>query len=104
MNRPAANIERIEGAYKIQLAIPGVAKDQIKIEINDDQLIVTGLPVNSESKPKFVREEFDFGGFKRAFRLHKNADTTAMTAAFEQGILTIIIPDASPETIKINIQ
>ncbi len=103
-SKPAANILREEGAYKIQLAVPGIAKDQIKIELNDEHLIITGPAAAEETKPKFVRHEFDYTGFKRMFRLHKNADTSAMTAAFENGILTIVIPDATPETIKINIQ
>ncbi len=103
-NRPSANIVREEAAYKIQLAVPGLTKEQIKIELNEDQLIVTGPEANKETEPKFVRKEFDYAAFKRTFRLHKNANTAAMTASFDQGILTIVIPDASPETININIQ
>ena len=84
-NRPAANIIREENGFKIELAVPGLAKDQIKIEL------------------KFVREEFDYTGFKRAFRLHQTADTDAMSATFDQGILTLVIPDKVPVTTKINI-
>jgi HSP20 family protein len=101
---PAANILREEGAYKIQLALPGLAKEQIKLELNEDQLVVSGPVATEETKPKFVRHEFDYTGFKRTFRLHKNANISAMTAVFENGILTIVIPDAQPEIIKINIQ
>lgn len=103
-NRPAANIIREEAAYKIQLAVPGLSKEQIKIELNEDQLVITGPEASKEEGPKYARKEFDFAGFKRTFRLHKNANTAAMTAAFEQGLLTIVIPDAAPETININIQ
>jgi len=103
-NRPAANILREEGAFNIQLAIPGLAKDQVKIELHDDQLIITGPSPSEEAKPKFVREEFDYTGFKRTFRLHKNADTSAMSATFDQGLLTIHIPDLAPVSTKINIQ
>ena len=103
-NRPSANILREEAAYKIQMAVPGLTKEQIKIELNEDQLVVSGPEANKESSLKFVRKEFDYADFKRAFRLHKNANTDAMTASFDQGILTIVIPDATPETININIQ
>ena len=103
-NRPGANILREEAAYKIQIAVPGLTKEQIKIELNEDQLVVSGPGANQETSPKYVRREFDYADFKRTFRLHKNADTNAMTASFDQGILTIVIPDATPETIKINIQ
>ena len=103
-NRPSANIIREEAAYQIQIAVPGLTKEQIKIELNDGQLVVSGPEANKEASPKFVRKEFDFAAFNRTFRLPKNANTDAMTASFDQGILTIVIPDATPETITINIQ
>jgi HSP20 family protein len=103
-DRPAANVVREENAYKIELAVPGLSKDQIKIELNDDQLIISGPVAAEETAPKFIRKEFDYSGFKRTFRLHKNADVDAMSAAFDQGILTITIPDRTPVSTKINIQ
>src|SRR5215213_9534090 len=90
---PAVNILREEGSYALQLAVPGLTKNDIKIEVNDGQLIISAAEVKNESNPNFVRREFDFNGFKRSFRLHKNANTEAMTATFDQGILTITIPD-----------
>ena len=102
-NTPAANIVRHEGSYEIKLAVPGFSKADIKIEINDDQLIISAVDVKNESDPNYVRREFNLHGFKRTFRLHKNANTNAMTASFDQGILTIVVPDKEPETRKIEI-
>lgn len=104
VNRPAANVVREDSAYSIQLAVPGLTKEQIRIELQDDQLIISGIPASDEQKPKMIRREFDYTGFKRVFRLHKNADTDNLTATMEQGLLTITIPDAHPETIQVNIQ
>jgi HSP20 family protein len=101
---PAANILRKEGAYVIELAVPGLAKEQIRIEMEQDQLIVSADKTESQNSGKVVRQEFGLEGFKRTFRLHKNANTGAMTATFSQGILTIVIPDKEPETRKIEIQ
>ena len=84
-DRPSANIVREENAYKIELAVPGLSKEQIKIEINDDQLIISGPVAGEETSQKFIRKEFDYAGFKRTFMLHKNADVSSMAAAFEQG-------------------
>lgn len=103
--RPAANIIRREGSYEIHLAVPGFSKEQIKIEVVEDQLIVTATNGNQESQnKKFIRQEFGAGSFRRVFRLHKNANTTALKASFDQGVLTMAIPDKEPETIKIDIQ
>ncbi len=102
--RPAANILRTDGAYTIEMAVPGFTRDQIKIEIQDDQLIISGQSAKEGADLKMVRKEFDYSTFKRVFRLHKNANTNALTATFEQGILAIVIPDAQPETMTIHIQ
>ncbi|MGB4848592.1 MAG: Hsp20/alpha crystallin family protein [Saprospiraceae bacterium] len=103
--RPSANIVRNEGSYEIQLAVPGFAKDQIKIEVIEDQLIITATNPNQEDpKTKFIRQEFEAVSFKRVFRLHRNANSSALNASFDQGILIVTIPDKEPETIKIDIQ
>lgn len=101
---PSANILRTEGGFDIQMAIPGLGKDQVKIEFHENQLTVSGIPKDQENKPKMVRKEFNFEGFKRSFRLHKNANTSAISASFHQGLLTIHIPDQEKKTTKINIQ
>jgi len=83
--------------------VPGLSRDQIKIELHEDQLIITGPAPSTDSRPKYIREEFDYTGFKRTFRLNQTADTEAMSASFDQGLLTIVIPDKTPVTTKINI-
>ena len=102
-NLPATNIERQEGSYVIKMAVPGLGKNDIKIEIQDDQLTISAVEVKNENNPNYVRREFDYTNFKRSFRLHPNANAEAMTASFEQGILTIVVPDRQPETRKIEI-
>ena len=104
-SRPAANIVRKEGAYEIHLAVPGFSKEQIRIEVIEGQLIVTATNNNQDGeKQTFLRQEFDASSFKRIFKLHKNANSSALKAAFDQGVLTIVIPDREPETLKIEIQ
>ncbi len=102
--RPAANIIRLENGYHIQLAIPGVPKDQIKIDMIEGQLAVSTTNPNQETKTSFVRHEFDYTTAKRIFKLHRNANIENLVASFDQGILTIVIPDKEPETRKIEIQ
>ena len=102
--RPGTNILRTENSYQIELAVPGVQKDQIQIQVNEDQLIISTTNSNQATEQKFVRQEFDFTNFKRVFTLHKNADASNLKASFANGILTIVVPDKEPETRKIEIQ
>ena len=105
VTNPAANIIRKEGAHEIQLAVPGFSKDKIRIEVIEDQLVVSATVENQDSaKPNFIRQDFNYAGFRRTFRLHRNANTAELKASFDQGILTIVIPDKKPESVKINIQ
>ena len=105
-NRPAANISEVENGFQIELAIPGIPKDQIQIEARDGQLIVSATNVNQETNESinYVRKEFNYAGFKRVFTLQKNADTDHLTASFNQGVLTIVVPDKMQVVKKIEIQ
>jgi len=103
VSSPSANILRKESAYVIEMAVPGLGKEDIKIEVINNELVVSAVEATQESKTNFVRHEFDYKKFKRTFRLHKNANADAMTASFNQGILTIVVPDREPETRKIEI-
>lgn len=101
---PGANIMKSETGFQIQLAIPGIPKENVKVEIHEDQLVITATNPNQEPKTNFVRYEFDYTNFKRSFRLPKNVDTVNLKAAFEQGVLTIDLPLKQPETRNIEIQ
>ncbi len=101
---PAANILKSEIGFEIQLAIPGIPKENVKVEVIEDQLIISTTNPNQESKTQFVRYEFDFTNFKRSFRLPKNIDTANLNATFDQGILNIDLPLKKMETRNIEIQ
>ena len=100
---PGANVIRKENGFELRLAVPGVPKDHIKIEVIEDQLVIAATNSNQETAERFIRQEFDYKAFKRSFALHKNADTDNMKASFDQGVLTIVIPDKQPATKKIDI-
>ena len=101
---PATNILRNESGFVIEMAVPGLTREHLSIQVDNDQLIVSASANTEETKPAFVRQEFDFSNFKRVFRLHKNANTEAMTATVNQGVLTITVPDKEPAVRKIDIQ
>jgi HSP20 family protein len=100
---PAANIRRENAAHIIELAIPGLGKEDIQIEVNNDELIVSAKEIKNETNSNFLRQEFNYNRFKKTFRLHKNANTDALQASFHQGLLTIVVPDREPESRKIEI-
>lgn len=106
---PQSDATASEEKYEINMELPGVSLDDIKIEVHDNQLTVQGeKQTESEEKGKtYFFSERAFGAFQRSFKLPSNSVADKITANFKDGVLTIRVPKAgaSPETsrrIKIN--
>ena len=90
---PAANIIEEKDRYLVELAIPGLAKEDINLNVEKNVLAVSA---NKEAITKegerIVRNEFNYSDFKRTFRLPKTIDTTKIAGKMENGILEITLP------------
>jgi len=102
-NRPFANLTNTVDAYHIQLAVPGLERDQIKIEMIDDRLKISATAPEAQSGLKYKRKEFDYTGFTRSFRMPGNADANGIQAKLEAGILNVYIPKVKPVSQEIKI-
>lgn len=101
-NTPLANIFETETAHIIELAIPGVNKEDISIDLTENKLTIS-LVSNEESTEKSIlkeRREFKYSKFSRAFNLPKNIDFEKIEAKNENGILTVTIPKKEEELKK----
>jgi len=93
-NTPLVNINELADAFQIELAIPGVPKDQITLDVKDDQLIIEGIaeaPEDQSSKIKYLRKEYDFKTFKKVYTLTDEIDQSAIDASLNDGILTVTL-------------
>lgn len=103
---PAANIIEDEASFKIELAIPGFKKEDLKIEVRENTLKVWAeKEENKEEKTEtYLRKEFGFEAFSRSFRLPKTVETDAIAASYDHGVLTLSIPkkeEAKPKEPKL---
>lgn len=103
---PAANVREEEGTYLLELAIPGLGKEDIKIEVNGQLLTVSYEKEgqSEEKKDTFIRREFGHRSFKRSFTLPETADQENITASYENGVLSLSIAKkaiAQPKQIVI---
>jgi HSP20 family protein len=88
-----ANIMENENDFSIELAVPGFTKEEIKINIQKNVLIIKAeRNENTEDKVKYIRKEFGKKPFARKFIIPKNVDTDHVSAAFNNGILEVHIP------------
>lgn len=101
---PAANIKENEKCFNVELAVPGINKENLKIEINDDVLTISSevKTENKEEKDGYKRKEFCFSSFCRSFYLPDNASIDEISASYNNGILNIEIPKEKEEIVNKN--
>lgn len=98
---PAVNIAETEGNYQIELAAPGLKKEDFKINVDKNTLSIT-VEKKSEAvqeNKKFNRREFSYSSFVRSFSLPDTIDYSGIDARYTDGILTIEL--AKKEEAKI---
>lgn len=93
---PAVNILENERNFLIEVAVPGKAKKDLIIEVENDMLIISSFEkeeknVTNENE-RFTRTGFNFSNFRRAFGLHETVDREKISASYTNGILEIILP------------
>lgn len=91
---PAVNVESKNTQYDIEVAVPGLEKDDISIQVEGNVLTISSEKQYShEDKGRnFLRQEFGYAAFSRSFALPKGVDADAISARMESGILKIGIP------------
>lgn len=99
-NRPAVNVIESNDNFRIELAVPGLTKKDISINVEKDFLTIKA---NRETAPKegekYTRKEFGYDNFERTFQLPETVDTSDIKAAFKNGILEVTI--AKKEEAKV---
>jgi HSP20 family protein len=100
---PAVNIREDEKNYFLELAVPGMDKKDLKIDINEDVLTVSSESKNeSEDKQEgYTRKEFSYSSFVRSFYIPENVNKDSIQANYKEGILTVSFPKVQEEKNKI---
>ena len=90
---PAVNIAETENAFEIALAVPGLKKEDIKINLDKNVLSVAAekKTETAEENKKFSKREYNFNAFSRSFTLPQSADSSKIEAEYVDGILTLTI-------------
>lgn len=100
---PSVDIEEKENAYLVSADLPGMKKQDIKVELNDNTLSISGERVR-ETKSEGRYSERSYGRFQRSFTLPVQVNTEKIEAHFEDGVLQITLPKAEgarSQSIKI---
>jgi len=103
---PSVNIREDEKFYTLELAVPGMEKKDLKIDINEDVLTISSESKNEseESKDGYKRKEFSYSSFCRSFYIPENVNRDKIEANYKDGILTVGLPKQEEEKNKISRQ
>lgn len=103
---PRVDVFEDEKAFDVHVAVPGMNKDDFKIDVNDSLLTISG-------ERKFTKErkennlhavETQYGNFSRSFSLPENVDATKISAKYNNGILEVNIPKDEKKVLKTTIR
>lgn len=102
---PSTNIIETPTAFNLAVSLPGLKKEEIKIDVEKDTLTISGerklTPENETNKVHLV--EVAYGNFTRSFTLPENVDKQAIVAELVDGILNLSIPKVDIQNNKTNI-
>jgi HSP20 family protein len=94
MNVPAVNITETKDDYQVSLAVPGMKKDDFKIDVDGSMLTISSeKEENKEEKDKkFTRKEYNYSSFSRSFTLPEEINKEKIEAKYDDGVLKISLP------------
>jgi HSP20 family protein len=99
---PALDITEDDGHYNVTIELPGVAKDDVHVEVEEGILTVRGEK-KSEKEEKRGKQrwtERSYGSFCRSFSLPANADPDHIEASYKDGVLTLVLAKTEPAKPK----
>jgi len=100
---PAVNIKEDEKKFTLDLAVPGIDKKDLKIEINEDVLTISSEHQDEKTQENgdFKRREFSYTSFCRSFYLPENVSKDKIEANYKDGILSVVLPKQEEEKSKL---
>ncbi len=102
---PAINVFETEKEYKVELAAPGMTKEDFNVRIDEDNNLVISMEKKTENKEekkegRYLRREFSYSKFQQTMILPDNVDKEKISAAVENGVLSVKLPKISEEEVK----
>lgn len=94
INVPFVNISEKEDAYQVSMAVPGLKKEDFKIDVEGNMLTIKSekQEENQEENERFSRQEYSYSSFERCFTLPNEINKEKIEAGYKDGILNIELP------------
>ena len=102
---PAINIIENDKEYKVELAAPGLTKEEFNVRVTEENQLVVTMEKKQEQKDeqqdgRYLRREFSYSKYQQTLLLPDNVEQDKITASVQHGVLNILIPKVAPEAEK----
>lgn len=99
---PKTDVAETEKAFEIHLAVPGMKKEDFKLELNEGSLTISGeRKFDAEKKEKNFRSiETHYGSFSRSFKVPESVEAANIKASYNNGILEVTLPKDEKKALK----
>ncbi|UCS93936.1 Hsp20/alpha crystallin family protein [Echinicola marina] len=103
---PSVDISEDENSYELELAIPGVKKEDFKIDLVDGKLTISGERKHKEKKEgkNYHSVQSQYGSFSKSFFLPDDVSFDEIAAKYEDGVLHVLIPKKEKKVVKSTIE
>ena len=103
VSQPAVNILENNTSFMLEVAAPGFEKQNFTLSVENNYLTINAQREQKEEEnaERFTRREFRFDGFSRSFKLPATVNQDAVSAVYENGVLTVTLPKKEEATTVI---
>ena len=106
---PAINVKETDKAYTVELAAPGMKKEDFNVHINDEGNLLIKMEKHEEQKEedksaRYLRREFSYSKFEQTLILPDDVEKDQISAKVEHGVLTVELPKHEEQKVKVSRQ
>ena len=106
---PAINVKETDKAYTVELAAPGMTKEDFDVHINDEGNLIIKMEKKNETKEedksaRYLRREFSYTKYEQTLILPDDVQKNDIAAKVEHGVLTVSLPKVVEEKVKVSRQ
>lgn len=106
---PAINVKETDKAYIVELAAPGLKKEDFNVHINDEGNLMIKMEKHEEKKDedknaRYLRREFAYSRFEQTLILPDDVEREQIKARVEHGVLTVELPKIEEQKVKLSRQ
>lgn len=99
---PSVNSIENDNSFEIDLAVPGMKKDDFTIQLNDKVLVISSENTNSVENNSMSLNEFNYSSFQRSFIVPETVELDKIKANYKNGILKVKLPKKKDSITKSN--